>query len=363
MGCFENGVASDVIDVAAGRDANPAHLRGECVTQVIAIQIQCGDDIEILRPRQHLLERDVGNRVLDHNSSARFAHGNPAPRSAIKFFCAEIFLRDIKTPVAECAFRKFHDVALVHERHAPAAILDRIGNRAVNQAHTAGVTDRFNADSHANFVALRRADHLPKAARFVFCPEPNFVELLWKFFLQKIENLLRLRRAGGVLDSGVNVFGVFAKDHHVHFLRMLDWRWHAFEVLHRPEAHKKIKQLSQRDIERANAAAHGSSQGSFDSHQILAESFDCVVRQPFIKFVLCCLTSENFEPRDLLFSAVCFFDCGIEHAHTRRPDVRPRAIAADERNDRSIGHIQSVGPGNFFARGRSNIFVRHKGQL
>jgi hypothetical protein len=28
-----------------------------------------------------------------------------------------------------------------------------------------------------------------------------------------------------------------------------------------------------------------------------------------------------------------------------------------------IRHIQSVGSGNFFAGGRSNIFVRHKRQL
>ena len=212
-----------------------------------------------------MLKRDVGNGILDHNSSARFAHGNPAPRAAIELFRAEIFFRDFKTPIAECALGEFHDVALVHQRHALALVLDRIRNRAVNQTHTAGVTDRFDSDSHADLVAFRRADHLPKSRSFLLCAETDLVELLWKFFLQKIENLLRLRRACGVLDSRVNVFRVFAEDHHVDFLRMLDGRGDAFEVLHRPETHEKIEQLPQRNIERANTAAHWRSQRSFDS--------------------------------------------------------------------------------------------------
>ena len=49
MGRFENSVASDVIDIATGRDANPAHLRGECIAQVIAVQVQRRDDVEIFR--------------------------------------------------------------------------------------------------------------------------------------------------------------------------------------------------------------------------------------------------------------------------------------------------------------------------
>ena len=53
---FENGVAGDVVDIPAGRDADAADLRGERVAQVIAIQIQRGDDVEIFRARQHLLQ-------------------------------------------------------------------------------------------------------------------------------------------------------------------------------------------------------------------------------------------------------------------------------------------------------------------
>ena len=143
---------------------------------------------------------------------------------------------------------------------------------------------------------------------------------------------------------------------------MFDGRGDAFEVLNWPEANEKIQQLPQRNVERANAATHGRGQRSFDSDQILAERFHRVVRQPFIELVLRCLTGENFEPRDFLPAAICLFDCRIEHAHTRRPDIRPCPVSANERNDRLIRHIQSVGSGNFFARGRSNIFVRHKAE-
>ena len=180
--------------------------------------------------------------------------------------------------------------------------------------------------------------------------------------MQKIENLFRLRRAGGVFDSGINVFRVFAEDRHVHFFWMFDGRGDAFEVLNWPEANEKIQQLPQRNVERANAATHGRRQRSFDSDQILAERFHSIVRQPFIELVLRRLTGENFEPRDFLPAAIGLFDCRIEHAHTRRPDIRSCPVSANERNDRLIRHIQPVGSGNFFARGRSNIFVSHKAE-
>ena len=102
---FENGVAGDVIDIAAGRDADAADLRGERVAQVIAIQIQRGDDIEIFRPRQHLLQRDVRDRVLDHDAGARFALGNFAPRAAIDFFRAEIRSSRPRNPNRETRLR------------------------------------------------------------------------------------------------------------------------------------------------------------------------------------------------------------------------------------------------------------------
>src|SRR5882724_2384550 len=46
---FEDGVAGDVIDVATGRDADAADLRGKGVAEVVAVQIERGDDVKIRR--------------------------------------------------------------------------------------------------------------------------------------------------------------------------------------------------------------------------------------------------------------------------------------------------------------------------
>ena len=46
---LEDGVAGDVVDVAAGRDADAADLRGERVGEVVAVEVQRRDDVELLR--------------------------------------------------------------------------------------------------------------------------------------------------------------------------------------------------------------------------------------------------------------------------------------------------------------------------
>ena len=255
MGRFENGVTGDVINVSTGRDADPAHLRRQRIAQIIAIQIQRRDHIEIFRSQQHLLQRDVCNRVFDDNTGARFIHRDFAPRPALDFLRAEILFRDLIAPVTKRALGELHDIALVDQGHALALILDRVGDRAVDQADTAGATNRLDPDPHANVVPLRCADFFPEIGRFLLRAETDFVELLWKFLLKKIENLLRFRRARGVFDAGVNIFRVLAEDYHVHFLRMFDGRGDAFEVLHRSQANEKIEKLAKRDVKRANPAA------------------------------------------------------------------------------------------------------------
>src|SRR5207244_11281364 len=99
--------------------------------------------VEIFRSRQYLLQSDVGDRVLDHEAAARLGHWNFAPWSAIDFFRTEIIFRDVVAPVAKRPFGELHDITLVHQRDALALIQDRVTDRAVDQAHAAGATDRF----------------------------------------------------------------------------------------------------------------------------------------------------------------------------------------------------------------------------
>src|SRR5881409_182318 len=93
MSRFEDGVTRDVIDISSRRYPDSAHLRGQCIAQVIAVQIERRNHIEIFRTRQYLLKSDIGNRVFDYDARARFAHGNFAPgtpsnSSAPKYFLA-----------------------------------------------------------------------------------------------------------------------------------------------------------------------------------------------------------------------------------------------------------------------------------
>src|SRR6266536_440387 len=73
VGRLEDRMTGDIVDVRAWRNADSANLRRQRVAQVIAIQIQRRNHVEIVGPRQHLLQRDVRNRILDHNSRARLA--------------------------------------------------------------------------------------------------------------------------------------------------------------------------------------------------------------------------------------------------------------------------------------------------
>src|SRR5690242_8732356 len=144
---FKNRVAGNVIDVAAGRDADAADLRGQRVAQIIAVQVQRGDDIEIRRAREHLLKRDVGNGVLDDNAGAGLAFGNLAPWAAVHFHRAKFGLGEFITPVAKGALGVFHDVALVDNRHALAFVLDGVLDGGTDEALGAGFGNRLDADA------------------------------------------------------------------------------------------------------------------------------------------------------------------------------------------------------------------------
>ena len=282
-------------------------------------------------------------------------HGPPSISSAPK-----IRFRHLVTPIAKRALGELHDVALVHQGHALALVLDRVADRAVNQAHAAGIADRLDPDAHPHIGReIFRADLLPEFLRLRFRAEANFRERLRKFLLEKIEHLLRFRCARSPLDAGVNVLRVFAEDHHVHLLRVFHGRGHTLEILHRPQTNEEIEHLPQRDIQRADPAADRRRQGTLDPDQIFAKRRHRVVRQPVIEFVFRRLTGEDLEPRNLSLPAVSLFDRGIHHPHARRPDIGPGAVAANKRNHRMIRHVQFFGSGNLVAGGRSEVFVRH----
>src|SRR5581483_741156 len=101
--------------------------------------------------------------VLDDDARAGLAFWNFAPRPAVNFHRAKKFFRDFVAPIAKRAFSEFHDVTLVHERHGFAFEFNRVGNRAVYQAHATGIADRLDADADLHIAReIRRADGFPE---------------------------------------------------------------------------------------------------------------------------------------------------------------------------------------------------------
>ena len=174
----------------------------------------------------------------------------------------------------------------------------------------------------------------PESVRICLGPPPSM-----SLFRNSI-SFLHFGRAGFPLDADVNVLGVFAEDDDVHALGMFHGRRHALEIAHRAHAGVEVENLAQRDVQRANAAAHRSRQRPLDRNAEIADGFDGFVRQPLLEFVEGFFAGEDFEPRDLALAAIDQLDRGVEHAPRRLPDVAARAVALDEGNDGIVGDLK-----------------------
>jgi len=251
-------------------------------------------------------------------------------------------LRHLVPPVAEGSFGVLHDVALVHERQALAAVADRVADRAVHEALGAETADRLqaHADLHGH-LALRRANRLELLLPLGdggLAAEADLFEFFRKLLREEIENLLRFGRARDVFDAGVDVLRVFPEDHHVDLFGMPHGRRHAAKPADRPQADEQVEHLPQRDVQRSDPAADRRRQRTFDADVMSAECLDRFVRQPGVELLEALLAGKHLFPCDAPLAAVRFLYGRIEHAHARAPDVGAGAIAFDERNDRIVGH-------------------------
>jgi hypothetical protein len=341
---LEDGVAGDVIDIAAGRDADAADLRSQGIAQIIAVKVERGDDVEIRRAREHLLERDVGDGVLDDDARTGLAGGDLAPRPLVNRHRAELGFGQLVGPVAEGALGVFHDVALVDNRHALAVVGDGVLEGGADEPLRAGFGNRLDAN----------ADELGRVA------EADFFEILGKVRLEKFNRLERGFLARLEINAGVNILGVFAEDDHVHLFGMFHGRGDAGEPLHGAQADVEIEHLAQRDVERADAAADGRGERALDADEIFLERGHGVVREPVVEFVLGGFAGKNLEPGNFPLAGVGLGHRGIEHADAGGPDVRAGAVAADERDDGVVRHVEfAVFNVNFFAGGDGASGVGH----
>src|SRR5699024_512098 len=139
VGGFEDRVAGQIVDVGARRDADPAHLRGEGVGDVVAVQVHRGDDAVLLGTRQDLLQERVGDYIL-HDYTIR----QPAPGAAVDLDGAVLLPGHLIPPVPEAALGELHDVALVDQRHVRLRLCQRVVDGAADQPLRSLFGDRLD---------------------------------------------------------------------------------------------------------------------------------------------------------------------------------------------------------------------------
>ena len=239
---------------------------------------------------------------------------------------AEFAGGELIAPVAEGAFGELHDVALVHQRHVALGPLQPQGvlNRLADVSLAAVLAHRLDADARA----LRDL----AVAELAVGRDHRFVEVA--------DQLQAHRIVGLPLDAHINIFGVLAVHDHIKILRPLVGTGGAFVVAAGAHAAIQIEDLSQGHIQGADAATHRGGEGPLDRHAVLADRREGVLRQVLIGAVELAglIAGEHLEPLDTPLAAVGLRHRRIEHPLGGGPDVHTGAIAADEGDDRVVGH-------------------------
>ena len=175
--------------------------------------------------------------------------------------------------------------------------------------------------------------------------EADLLVPLREGLLQEALELLDVGRALFELDAGVDVLRVLAEDHHVDLFGPLHGRGHAGEPADRAKAGVEVEPLAERHVQRADAAADRRGQRALDADEVLLERLDGRVGQPALELVVGLLAGVDLVPVDLLLTAVGLLDRGVEDTHGGLPDIRPDAVAFDERDDGVVGDVEgSVAP-------------------
>jgi hypothetical protein len=166
------------------------------------------------------------------------------------------------------------------------------------------------------------------------------------------------------LDPHVDVFGVFAIDDHIEVLRALVGAGGALVVAAGAHAAIQIKDLAQGHVEGADAAADRCGQGPLDSHAVLLDGAQGVFRQVLVGAVEVAglVAGVHLEPLDPALTAVGLGHRRVQHFLGGGPDVYPRAITANEGNNRIVGHDRlTVFEANCGAAGRGGELLKAGG--
>ena len=202
-----------------------------------------------------------------------------------------------------------------------AVILDGVLDGRTDEALGARAGDRLNAE--ADGFGL-------------FGAETDLLKLLREIRLDEVEGLEGDFRTRFEVDTGVDVLGVLAEDHHIDLTRVLHRRRHASEPLHRTEADVEVELLTEGDVEGTDAAAGRRGQRALNADEVVAESGERRLRQPVAGRLEGLLACENLEPLDLALAGVGLGDRGVEDTDGGTPDVRTGAVTFDEGDNRMV---------------------------
>ncbi len=231
-------------------------------------------------------------------------------------------LRQRVAPVAEAAFGELHDVALVHDRHRLAVVVDRVLQRLAHQPLGAFARHRLDADAGGG----RKADLL----------DPQLPD-------QKVDDLLRPLGFGLPFDAGIDVLRILPEDHHVGLLRGLQRTGHPGEVAHRTQADVQVELLAQRHVERPDAPAHRRGQRALDRHHILLHQRQRLLRQPHVRTVDPgrLLAGVDLHPVNPALAAVGLGHRRVHDLDHHRRNIQAGAIALDVGDDGVVRNVEA----------------------
>ena len=190
--------------------------------------------------------------------------------------------------------------------------------------------------------------------------EANFLHA--HFIAQEFDHFIRFGRIGFPLDTGVDVFGVFAEDNHIGQFRMFNRARSTLIITNRAQANVEVQFLTQGNVQRTDTAADWRGQRAFDSNTIFTNQIKSFGRQPDILAINLgrFFTGVNFHPGNFTLALIGFLDGSINHFQHRRSHVNADTIAFDERDNRVIRDVQlAVLQGDFLTFRRNYYFAFH----
>ena len=128
-------------------DADAADLGRQRVGDVVAVEVHTGDDVILGRAQRDLLQEGIGDDVLDHDGLAGLRVLEGAPGAAVDELGIVLFLGQGIAPILEGTLGELHDVALVHQGHGVAIVVDGVLDGGTDQTLGTGLGHGLDADA------------------------------------------------------------------------------------------------------------------------------------------------------------------------------------------------------------------------